>query len=374
MRNLTFTFIALFVSFTLVSNAQVEEHFNGPSIPVSWAVVGYSANSFSDGYWNLTTPATLNSTGYIQYNPGAGSTINTTTYKYVVINLKNTTPQTTARFYYRYNNGWIYVPLNIDPESDYKDYIIDLTTADAYSGNTDLVGKKWTYNPSDAGTYQNMPIIRFDIPSRVLAAGGIDAGSISKLVSVDYVKFLATSLPVSLSSFTVKSQSNFVKLNWTTESENNNSHFNILRSYDGITFETISSKSGNGTSTETHNYNFVDLNPVQGTNYYQLEQIDFSGKSTKSKIVAAIFGIENQEPKLIVTLDEGIKASVFSAISGQGSLFISDLSGRKISETKCNLSKGGNLIQIPSINLTPGLYVATLQNGDKTLSTKFLAH
>lgn len=372
MKKLTFTFFTFFACFSLVSNAQVEEHFNGPGIPVSWSVVGYSANSFAGGHWDLTTPATLNSTGYIQYNPGAASTINTTTYKYVVINLKNTTPQTTARFYYRYNNGWIYVPLNIDPESDYKDYFLDLSTADAYSGNTDLVGKKWTYNASDAGTYQNMPIVRFDIPSRVLAAGGIDAGSVSKLVSVDYVKFVST-LPVSLSNFTLKKQNNFVQLNWSTLSETNNSHFNILRSSDGKNFEIISSKTGKGTSTEITDYSFTDLNPAHGNNYYQLDQIDFSGKSTKSAIIATTFGIENQESKLTVTSDGGIKASVFSTISGQGNLFISDLSGRKILETKCTLSKGPNLIEVPSLNLTPGLYVATLHSGSKVLSTRFVA-
>lgn len=372
MKKLTFTLFNLFLCFSLISKAQVEENFNGGTIPVSWSVVGYSANSFADGYWNLTTPATLNSTGYIQYNPGAASTINTTNYKYVVINLKNSTPQTTARFYYRYNNGWIYVPFNIDAESDYKNYTIDLSTADAYSGNTTLVGKKWTYNVSDAGTYQNMPIIRFDIPSRVLAAGGIDAGSISKLVSVDYVKFLAAPLPVSLSSFTLKKQNNFVQLNWITQSENNNSHFNILRSYDGENFEIISSKSGKGTSTEVTDYSFIDLNPAQGTNYYQLDQIDFSGESTKSKIIATTFGIENQGSKLTVTSEEGIKVAIFSTISGKGNFFITDLSGRKISEQECTLSKGQNLIQL-SLSLKRGLYVATLQSGGEVLTTKFLA-
>lgn len=373
MKKLTFTFITLLLCAALNSMAQFEESFNAATIPTSWQVVGYSANEFSGGFWNLTTPATVNSTGYIQYNPGTFSTINTSSYKYVIINLKNGTPQTTARFYYRYNNGWVYVPLYIDANSDYKDYIIDLSTADAYSGNVDLVGKKWAYNSLDAGTYQNMPIIRFDIPSRVLTTGGIDAGSVSKPISVDYVKFVAT-LPVSLTTFKVKEQSNDVQLTWSTASEKNNSHFNVLRSEDGKNFELISSITGNGNSSEVHNYSFTDLNPLSGVSYYQLDQIDFNGNSEKSEIRSVNYGIKNSEFKILTDADNGIKVSVFSVSDAPGKLMITDVSGRKSSEATYPLSKGQNLLDISSAGLTAGIYVATFEGNGEITSAKFLVH
>jgi hypothetical protein len=88
-------------------------------------------------------------------------------------------------------------------------------------------------------------------------------------------------LPVELSSFISIVHGSDVSLNWTTNSEINNSHFNIERSdaNSGIseTWSTIATVQGNGNSNEPVNYTYNDDNLSTGKYSYRLKQIDFNG-------------------------------------------------------------------------------------------------
>ena len=55
-------------------------------------------------------------------------------------------------------------------------------------------------------------------------------------------------------------------------------------------WQKIGFVTGNGTSTEIHNYSFVDQNPVVGKSFYKLRQIDFDGASEYSNTVEVVFG------------------------------------------------------------------------------------
>jgi hypothetical protein len=78
----------------------------------------------------------------------------------------------------------------------------------------------------------------------------------------------------------------YVQLNWSTASENNNHLFNVQRSADGITWETISTIVGAGNSTQTMYYTEIDENPLQTIAYYRLQQVDFDGVYSYSPIIA----------------------------------------------------------------------------------------
>src|SRR5690606_20929585 len=93
-------------------------------------------------------------------------------------------------------------------------------------------------------------------------------------------------LPVSLTSFTAEKQNSVVKLNWTTASEQKNSHFDVLRSSDGKAFHSIAEVAGAGDLNEVRHYSYRDNNPFPGVNYYKLRQVDFDGTATESDIKA----------------------------------------------------------------------------------------
>jgi hypothetical protein len=96
-------------------------------------------------------------------------------------------------------------------------------------------------------------------------------------------------LPISLSSFTAKSQDRIVKLDWTTETETGNDFFTVERSKDCKEFEVIDVVKGAGNSSSRLNYSSIDNTPFYGTGYYRLKQTDYDGGFKYHKIVAVKF-------------------------------------------------------------------------------------
>jgi hypothetical protein len=103
-------------------------------------------------------------------------------------------------------------------------------------------------------------------------------------------------LPVEFLFLTIKNNTKYVILSWSTVSELNNQGFEIERSVDKERWRLIGFKKGNGTTTETHNYTFVD--DLVGVNssklYYRLKQIDFDGSFKYSDILEVRVNIPNK--------------------------------------------------------------------------------
>jgi hypothetical protein len=97
--------------------------------------------------------------------------------------------------------------------------------------------------------------------------------------------FSTNTLPIELLSFEAKKVERHTVLHWSTASEENNDYFQILGSQDGIQWKAIGEVKGAGNSSFTQHYNFKDLKPFAGDNYYKLVQYDFDGSSSYSDIV-----------------------------------------------------------------------------------------
>jgi hypothetical protein len=106
-------------------------------------------------------------------------------------------------------------------------------------------------------------------------------------------------LPVELGEFYGETINDQNHLFWTTLSELNNSHFNIMRSVDGILFEKIGETGGHGTTSDPHEYHFVDTNPYEGLNYYRLEQVDFDGTTDQSNIISLLITREGRASTIV---------------------------------------------------------------------------
>ncbi len=96
-------------------------------------------------------------------------------------------------------------------------------------------------------------------------------------------------LPIELSSFIGSSKIKTINLHWSTPSETNNDYFAIEKSTNGVEFEEITQVDGKGTTTILSNYNWTDLSPKEGMNYYRLRKVDYSGDKSYSKIIVIEF-------------------------------------------------------------------------------------
>lgn len=174
-------------------------------------------------------------------------------------------------------------------------------------------------------------------------------------------------LPVTLKSFTGLDTENGKQLFWSTSSELNNKGFEIERSENGESFETIAFVKGAINSQRLMKYHFIDAQAHAPQNYYRLKQIDLDGKSSYSKTI-----------KITQANDEhAISPNPFtnniSIISNNSNKTIKadviDITGKvKISmQGEVN----GNL-EIDTQHLSKGVYFIRIQDGENTQTKRII--
>ena len=99
-------------------------------------------------------------------------------------------------------------------------------------------------------------------------------------------EFAGVGLPVVLTDFSVTLDANQkgALLKWITASEINNSHFEVLRSNNGVDFVSVQTILGKGNTASSTAYSFLDNSVSAGRYYYKLKQLDKDGKYSYSEI------------------------------------------------------------------------------------------
>jgi hypothetical protein len=201
-----------------------------------------------------------------------------------------------------------------------------------------------------------------------------DSDSETPFLSMDELRvaltYSSSTLPISLTSFTGKPVDQSILLNWTTASESNNDYFEVLKSTNGKNFSSVGTLKGSGTTTDSKSYSFVDVNPAAGTNYYQLVQYDFDGKSSKSEIIPVNSAIASSS-LTVYAAATSVNVSINSANQTDGTLQIFDITGKKLNETKLSLTKGFNTLSLP-LSLNSGIHVVNFVTGAEVISSKFI--
>ena len=155
-----------------------------------------------------------------------------------------------------------------------------------------------------------------------------------------------------LKNIPVLLNSNSAIVRWVTQSELNNSHFEVERSNDGVHFEMRGKVLGNGSTSITHNYDFTDaLNNNATIVYYRLRIIDNDGKYTFSKIVA-------------LKVNGSISVEKFNVFPNP---FITDI---KIALTSADETNAG--FRILSLSATPTSKIDKLQSVIENLRCRTL--
>jgi hypothetical protein len=178
---------------------------------------------------------------------------------------------------------------------------------------------------------------------------------------------VGTSLPVTVVSYDAKLNTNgTVQLTWLTASETNNSYFELQRSTDGITFTTIGKVTGAGNSTQEKRYDFIDLSPLAGTNYYKLLQYDKDGKKTDLGVRSVKVLLKENELTVYPNPSNGI-VNVSFDINSYQKVELVDLTG-KILMTK-TIGRQASTISFDISDLSAGVYNIRL-TGERKLAIK----
>ncbi|MFC5270554.1 T9SS type A sorting domain-containing protein [Adhaeribacter terreus] len=182
-------------------------------------------------------------------------------------------------------------------------------------------------------------------------------------------------LPVSLRSFKGQVSSGGISLKWQTASEQNNDRFEVERSTDGKHFEKIGMVKGNGNSSNTIAYNFLDRHPQQGTNYYRLKQVDFDGKFEYSNIIWVQNTDKSSAFSVMMAPNPCIdgKCNVQLQNTDQSqpvTVEIRDLTGRMVFSKE--IPNNQTTFELPKLETGAGIYILSARNGQYTAIQKVI--
>jgi hypothetical protein len=181
----------------------------------------------------------------------------------------------------------------------------------------------------------------------------------------------ASTLPVSLTSFTATASKDFNQLSWTTASESNNRGFEVQRSVDGQEFTNlafVSSKAAQGNSSISLSYNFEDKTAPAGTLYYRLKQVDLNGNFEYSDIKSVRNNLTEISAKLYPNpVQHDLIISIPLEFKGL-SYSIHNMVGQEFMKGKAE-----ELTRINVAALVPGIYFVKIVNAqNETQSLKFI--
>ena len=184
----------------------------------------------------------------------------------------------------------------------------------------------------------------------------------------DYTITVNGSLPVKLTSFTVKKEGQIAQLNWTTTEEVNSESFDVERSNSERQWVKIGNVKTRGESTSLVRYHFPDQNPVDGENLYRLKMIDKDGTFAYSSIQSATFTRETislypnpvvNSERLSVQVKEWDNVKTVKVINAVGKV-VFESAGEKVAD-------------ISTSQLSAGLYVVQIIRKDgQTITSKFV--
>jgi hypothetical protein len=188
-------------------------------------------------------------------------------------------------------------------------------------------------------------------------------------------------LPVSLTYFGAnKFEDRHSLLKWTTSSEINTSHFEIERSFDGISWKKVGEVDAAVYSNELKSYSFLDENVFNGrskslTAFYRMRMVDLDDHHKFSPIESVLFtsDLANTTPYLAYPnpAREGVTIEWDANALGQPtSIELYDLSGKLIHVQEVAPNSNQEYIDFVSARASTGMCMVRLLAGTETLDVK----
>ena len=297
-----------------------------------------------------TTGASVNSDDYVQFSATIGTT---------AVNL-----------------GTLEIRYDRDGSGP-KELVLEANGIQIYSdASVSQVGEENMINLSSVPSLQNLQnttvifrLFGFNASSESgdLEIEDIDGGD----VDVGAVLTASLVLPVNIDAFTARAVGKQAEIQFSTATEQNNSHFLVQRSGDGRDFKTIGRVEGKGDSDRLVAYTFVDERPIAGVNYYRLQQYDFDGASEVFGPVAVYFAEPTSEGPKVWPVPASDELQIDLPDSQQAwELSVFNLNGQLLLQRTA--APGLNRTSLALQALPAGTYLLRWKNGRSTGQQKFI--
>lgn len=171
-----------------------------------------------------------------------------------------------------------------------------------------------------------------------------------------------------VSEFDVATENDQALVSWQTTNDFNLQLYEVERSTDGINFEVIGSLPSSVSGNTKNDYRFIDMHPVDGTNFYRLKQVDFAGKIVYSDIKSLDFGSISLQMAIRPNPSTGWINVTLPSSQSAIPFRIYDIKGNLIRK---NMLKSGN----QTINLSgfsKGVYILHFNLKDQVINRKLI--
>ncbi len=177
-------------------------------------------------------------------------------------------------------------------------------------------------------------------------------------------------LPIELISLRAGKLGDSIVLSWHTATETNNQGFSVEKSMDGKSWKQIGFVEGNGTTLMSQNYQFKDLHPSNGTNYYRLKQLDFDGRFEYSPTIGIEWDLGGGQSKIqLYPNPGGDELCISNHGNGPAQMHVFDSAGRRL----IMLEVGSGQRQCVDIsNWQAGVYMLKINVNGKVEQQKFI--
>ena len=221
-------------------------------------------------------------------------------------------------------------------------------------------------NPVDTDIVWNTTQSRWEVSFDVTGFSGFFAYAVEN-----------NPLPVTLVNFNATPKEQTVQLKWQTTSEVNASHFEIERSGNGKTWETLGSVDAIGDGPGT--YEYVDASPLSNVNYYRLKMVDraadhVDGNYSYSRIVSVRISDHVQVMQVSVYPNPATSGTLTVTTSGTGTpdVTIYDILGRKVVVKLLRNTRGS--IDLDVSDLSVGTYLISVRKGEEQQVQRFVVN
>ncbi|MBS4034720.1 MAG: T9SS type A sorting domain-containing protein [Ignavibacterium sp.] len=215
----------------------------------------------------------------------------------------------------------------------------------------------------------------FNYPNSITSASNIQIrisanGTTERIMVDDF--FFDNPLPVELSSFSASVIGSSIKLNWRTETEQNNYGFEVERKVGSPqskvgNYEKIGFIEGYGNSNSPKSYSFNDNSISSGILSYRLKQIDNDGSFSYSKTIDLDLGAPK---KFELTQNFPNPFNPNTAIrfslpeTGNVKLTVFNLLGQEVAVLVNGLTEAGtHIINFDAEGLNSGVYIYRIESG-----------
>ncbi|HUQ65747.1 MAG TPA: T9SS type A sorting domain-containing protein [Flavitalea sp.] len=177
-------------------------------------------------------------------------------------------------------------------------------------------------------------------------------------------------LPVSMIAFDAKRSVNSNLLSWQMENDEGISYYEVQRSFDGSTFETIGK-----VYPASQEYSFTDINAEDKNIHYRIIIHNYAGRMQFSRML--ILRSKNSSAMIVMVVPNPVLAGASLKIEtehgGSGSIRITNSVGITVAVKNINLNKGGNTIPLGIVSgLMNGTYHVIVNAGNNSTTVKML--